>query len=476
MVNTALYIRVSTQEQATEGYSVQEQTDRLTKYSEAMGWSIFKVYTDPGFSGGRTDRPGLQAMINDIRKGYIDKVLVYKLDRLSRSQKDTLNLIEDEFLAHNVDFISMCENFDTSTPFGRAMVGILAVFAQLEREQIKERMFMGKEARAKEGKYPGAKQPPVGYDYINGELIVNPYYALIVKDMFNLALTGLSPYKIASHLNSAYPKSDGAEWTPEHVRKILKNKTYVGYIKHGSEYIKGIQEPIITEDIFDQVKHILDIKSEEHRKYNRRSGKSTTYLGGYLYCAHCGAKYSKFTGKYKTVSGEKRTYASYMCNSRHCKQKSQIKDPNCRNKTWRIDTLDNLVFDQIRQLALDPEHLPVQSAPEDDRLGVIKTEIIKVESQISKAMDLYLLDSISKSVVEDKLKSLNDRKLTLESELKQIGQSVKERLTKDQTMAAVHNFDDVLSRGNFDEIRTVIGQLIRKIEIDGEDITIYWNF
>ena len=162
MVNTALYVRVSTQEQATEGYSVQEQTDRLTKYSEAMGWSVFKVYTDPGFSGGRTDRPGLQAMINDIRKGYIDKVLVYKLDRLSRSQKDTLNLIEDEFLAHNVDFISMCENFDTSTPFGRAMVGILAVFAQLEREQIKERMFMGKEARAKEGKYPGAKQPPVG--------------------------------------------------------------------------------------------------------------------------------------------------------------------------------------------------------------------------------------------------------------------------------------------------------------------------
>jgi site-specific DNA recombinase len=135
-----------------------------------------------------------------------------------------------------------------------------------------------------------------------------------------------------------------------------------------------------------------------------------------------------------------------------------------------------LVFDQIRQLALDPEHLPVQPAPEDDRSRVIKAEIIKVESQISKAMDLYLLDSISKSVVEDKLKALNDKKLTMESELEQIGQSVKERLTKDQTVAAVHNFDDVLSRGNFDEIRTVIGQLIRKIEIDGEDITIYWNF
>ena len=113
-MKVACYIRVSTAEQAKEGYSVGEQTERLKKYADAMNWDIFKVYTDGGFSGANMDRPALQNMIKDINAGFIDKVLVYKLDRLSRSQKDTLYLIEDVFLSHGCDFVSMNENFDTS--------------------------------------------------------------------------------------------------------------------------------------------------------------------------------------------------------------------------------------------------------------------------------------------------------------------------------------------------------------------------
>ena len=135
----ALYPRVSSHEQV-DGYSIGEQIERLTKYCEAMDWDIFKIYTDPGYSGGSLERPGLQTMLADVRDGLVDKVVVYKLDRLSRSQKDTMMLIEDEFLANGVDFVSMSENFDTSTSFGRAMIGILAVFAQLERENIKEQI------------------------------------------------------------------------------------------------------------------------------------------------------------------------------------------------------------------------------------------------------------------------------------------------------------------------------------------------
>ena len=125
----AIYVRVSTQEQAQNGYSVEEQTERLKKYSEAIGRNDFKIYTDGGFSGGNTDRPALQELINDIKSHLIDKVIVYKLDRLSRSQLDTLYLIEKVFLANDCDFVSISENFDTSTPFGKAMIGILAVFA-----------------------------------------------------------------------------------------------------------------------------------------------------------------------------------------------------------------------------------------------------------------------------------------------------------------------------------------------------------
>ena len=164
MKNVAIYVRVSTQEQAAEGYSIQEQAERLTKYCEAHGWNITKVYTDPGFSGANRDRPALQLLCSDVKKNMFDTVLVYKLDRLSRSQKDTLYITEDVFLKNQIAFVSMLENFDTGTPFGRAMIGILSVFAQLERDQIRERSQMGHDARAKEGYFHGGGYAPSGYN------------------------------------------------------------------------------------------------------------------------------------------------------------------------------------------------------------------------------------------------------------------------------------------------------------------------
>ncbi|WP_239828203.1 recombinase family protein, partial [Streptococcus pneumoniae] len=104
-------------------------------------WNVYKVYTDGGFSGSNTDRPALESLIKDAKKRKFDTVLVYKLDRLSRSQKDTLHLIEDVFIKNGIEFLSLQENFDTSTPFGKAMIGLLSVFAQLEREQNVENQF-----------------------------------------------------------------------------------------------------------------------------------------------------------------------------------------------------------------------------------------------------------------------------------------------------------------------------------------------
>ena len=154
-----LYVRVSTLEQANEGYSIKEQESRLRAYAESKDYQVVKVYTDAGQTGANLNRPAMQEMIKNITS--VDLVLVYKLDRLSRSQKDTLYLIEDVFLKNGVDFASLNESFDTSTPFGRAMIGILSVFAQLEREQIKERTHTGRIGRAKEGYYHGGDRKSV---------------------------------------------------------------------------------------------------------------------------------------------------------------------------------------------------------------------------------------------------------------------------------------------------------------------------
>lgn len=474
----AIYVRVSTQEQAKEGYSIHEQIDRLTKYCEAHSWEVYKVYTDPRFSGGDTNRPGLQAMLKDIKRGRVNKVIVYKLDRLSRSQKDTLNLIEDEFLKTGVDFVSMSENFDTSTPFGRAIVGILAVFAQLEREQIKERMAMGKEARAKLGKWNGGRNAPIGYELIQGELIINAFEKLQVQEAFELASKGESPYKIAETFNKKGYNTRYGEWDNKAVRRVLRSKSCLGYTKYNDTWNKGTHEPIISQKLFDEVQAILDIRSDNY-KSNRGHGKITTYLGGYLYCSKCGAKYSKITARRKKPnSNDYYVYEFLGCNSRTKRNKAVIKDPNCKNKNWKLKNLNDLVFSEIKQLALDPDYmheLKEDKAP-DERPKILEDRIKDIDKQLSKLMDLYVIGKMPMNILQDKIQELDDQKTRLEAEIDIIQSEIDSKLNQEQIKHIVEDFPDVLERGDFEEIRAVIGDLIEKIEIDNDDITIHWNF
>ena len=125
MKQVAIYIRVSTQEQAQEGYSIGEQKERLIAYCKAQAWAIYNIYVDGGYSGANINRPGIKKLIKEVAN--FDTVLVYKLDRLSRSQRDTLYLIEEIFLPNAVDFVSMQESFDTSSPFGKATIGLVEI-------------------------------------------------------------------------------------------------------------------------------------------------------------------------------------------------------------------------------------------------------------------------------------------------------------------------------------------------------------
>ena len=475
-----LYPRVSTQEQAKDGYSIGEQTERLQKYCEAMGWTVYKTYTDAGYSGGNTDRPALQEMIRDVKAGKLDKVVVYKLDRLSRSQLDTLYLIEKVFLANGCDFVSMNENFDTSTPFGRAMIGILAVFAQLEREQIKERMMMGKEARAKEGKFHGSNNIPFGYDYTNGELIPNEFEAVQIRKIFELAQNGLSPYSIAKKMTEhGYVRRDGIPWKDISVRRSLLSKYYIGYIHHHGEWISGIHDAIIDQSQFYDVQKIMKVRTEQHQKHNRRAGKATTYLGGFLYCSKCGAKYTKNTSCSKPKpDGSQYRYEFFGCNSRNKRGRTDlVKDKNCKNKNWKSDVLTDSVFAEIRKLALDPEYInEVNTIEVQDDSPLIEQEIVKIDEQLSRLMDLYTFGNMPVDVLQDKIHALNDKKIKLQNELEQLKMEQVDIMSKHDALKLVSSFEDVLAGGDFDAIRQVIAGLIERIEIDGDEFTIRWNF
>lgn len=472
MNNTALYIRVSTQEQVTHGYSLDEQVERLKKYCDAMSWSVSGIYTDPGFSGASTERPGLAKLIADVESGKVDKVLVYKLDRLSRSQKDTLHLIEDVFLAHGVDFVSMSENFDTATPLGRAMIGILSVFAQLEREQIKERMIMGKDARAKKGLFHGSANAPIGYDYINGQLIPNEYEAAQVVNAFEWADDGKGIYAIASIFNEAGYSTKYGRWKHMTVRRVLRNPVYIGQLRHGAELYDAPHEPLIDKALFDRVQKRMDKASDEFTRQQKRPWKAASYLGGLLVCARCGSHYVRTVYKQQRKNGEIVEYSYYSCVSRRAPNSHGAKANHCDNKNWRTEDLDNLIFAEIKKLTLKPIAIPEKSELEiEKKRKAIKENIRKLDDKISKLIDLYAVGGIPIDGVQKRIAELNGQKERLTEELNE-----KESMTPQEAREIALTFDDVFRQADFDEIRSLLALLIEKIELDGENIKIFWSF
>jgi site-specific DNA recombinase len=448
------YVRVSTSLQAEEGYSIEEQIERLTAYCKAMDWHIVKFYTDAGYSGGNMDRPALSDLLTASKSRLFDAVVVYKLDRLSRSQRDTLTIIEG-LLDNDVDFVSMTENFDTSTPFGKATIGILSVFAQLEREQIKERTALGRVGRAKEGKFHGGNMP-IGYDYKDGKLIVNPIEAMQIRELHELYQQGESFRSIREIFRKKGYSHKYGQWESYRITKTIQNPLYCGYVKFNDNLYKGEHEPIISEECFERSRLIHDSKKATKQTHLGRS-----MLGGLLYCARCGAKYGiSYTGR----------YSYYCCYSRRKTSQYMIIDPNCLNKSWRKEKLESLVLGEIAKLKNEPLDHSDQSKMES-KIPLIIAEIEKTDSQKSRLMDLYASGLFGMDELESKIRPLNEKKQKLTAELERMRSEPEKK-----THALIETFSDAIGCGNDDQIRLLVHALIKKIELDGEDVTIFWNF
>ena len=458
----ALYSRVSTSEQAKEGYSIGEQEERLTAYCKSRGWSDYKHFTDGGFSGGNMDRPALQEMLRAIKHGTVTRVIVYKLDRLSRSQKDTLELLEDIFLPNNVDFISMCENFDTSSPFGKAMIGMFSVFAQLEREQIRERVTIGREARAKEGKWRGGGTPPVGYDYTNGELVLNEFEAMQVRECFKMFLEGFTYTEITDSLNQRGFTHKFGFWKLQRVRNVLKNPVYIGVVSFNGKY-QGIHEPIIDKETFEKVADLLPNKPKAYT-FKRRPIE-TAYFVGKLFCGHCGERFTHTTS-YSGRNKREKMLHYYACIARiHHKQVNKEK---CDNTIHRCDLFDKAIFDEMRKLTLEDVKRYRKEVP--DNVSAFQKELSKLNKQRSRLIDLYALGNFDAKELSEKIETLNKSIQALESQIETTGQRTMQEMAR-----TINSIGDILD-GDPAHIRQLIDALIERIEIDGEDLTIYWNF
>ena len=476
-----IYVRVSTQEQAREGHSVQEQESRLRAYCEAKDWNIVRVYIDGGFSGSNMERPELKRMLKDIDDGKIKTVLVYKLDRLSRSQKDTLHLIEEVFIKKGIDFVSMNENLDTSTPYGRAMIGILSAFAQLEREQIRERMNMGRVGRAKEGYFHGGGFIPIGYDYTNGELLLNDYEHMQIRKIFKMYVDDHQPINaIKKYLNDAgYTHGNRKKWTDTMVRSCLFTPLYKGDIVFQGNTYKGRHTPIYTEDEFERIMKEKDIRDTSKKPRHAIGFKRTTLLGGMIFCGKCGARY--FAKQNRTQkNGEKPKY--YTCYTRGKRTSHMARGEHCDNTSYNVHKLDAIILEEIKKLSFD--HTLVENMVSSHDSYDVKDELIEtqkrldsVDDQISRLTDLFATGIIDMDMLQDKVASLTEEKTKLSETIMSLEDSFEPpALSRDNAISIIDEIADKIENAPQDELRELLGALIDKIMIYDDEIKIYWKF
>ncbi|MBE7031850.1 MAG: recombinase family protein [Ruminococcaceae bacterium] len=446
----AIYIRVSTDAQREEGYSIDAQKEMLTAYCVSKGIKKYEYYIDGGFSGSNIERPELKRLIEDVKKGKIGCVLVYKLDRLSRSQKDTLYLIEDVFNPHNVDFISLNESMDTSTPLGRLMLGILSAFAQLERENIKERTSMGMKERVKEGYWMGGGRVPFGYDYDQSRGILVPNRdAETVRRIYELYLDGYSLNSIARMLGLRYEKL---------ARQILMRKSNAGYIVYNGEEYKGRHEAIVSLETYEKAMQKMQERSGKFK------GSTQNLLTGLVRCGICGAKmrYQRW-GKqgYRLV-----------CYSKDKSKPHLVKDPDCTNGGIWATELENVVKEDLFSIGVKTQNN--KKVDEKDVLEILKENEAKITEKLKRLYNLYAeaTDDALKETIAEAKKSLSELQSQISREEKQKILSRNRREIKKQLSTLRESWGYMTDR----ERRKVVESCVEEITVANEDVEIYYKF
>lgn len=253
----ALYIRVSTLDQAREGYSLEAQEKSLRKYSTEKGYEVIELYADRGISGKDIDhRPDLRRLLEDVKSDRLDIVIFWALSRFTRSVSDLYNIMQI-MEQYNVALASYTEPFDTTTPIGRAMIGIVGVFAQLERELTGERVSAAMAVRASHGKR--TCHEVLGYD-LDGKdsLKINPWEAEYVRYVYSTYLKVRNLSNVAALCRAlGYRGKRGKEPTAYTVAVILTRPIYAGYNLFKGQLYKGNHPPIVSIDTYNRVQQIL---------------------------------------------------------------------------------------------------------------------------------------------------------------------------------------------------------------------------
>lgn len=350
----AIYTRKSTSEGLDQDFTSldaqRESAENYVKSQQHEGWTAYEErYDDGGFTGANIERPALQKLLNDIKEGKINCIVVYKVDRLSRSLMDFAQLLEF-FDKNNVTFVSVTQQFNTNTSMGRLTLNILLSFAQFEREIISERTKDKLGAARKRGQWLGGR-PPFGYDREKDskKLIVSPGDAKLVKEIFELYLQGNSLLKVAKILNDQGHRTKfrvtrkgtnygGKKFGVTQIQHLLKNVLYIGKVDYAGQIYDGQQPAIIDEDTFKRVQQKL-----AENRITRKAIKNTDCSGLLTHLLKCKACQTMMIHTYTLKKGSHK-YRYYVCTGAQKKGYG-----SCPNKSINAQTAEEEVVKLLRK-------------------------------------------------------------------------------------------------------------------------------
>jgi site-specific DNA recombinase len=453
----ALYVRVSTDEQAEKGTSLSTQEERLKAFCVHEGIEMADVYSDDGYSGATLDRPGLQRLLADARQEKFNLVLVYKLDRLSRNLKDAVNLVLGDLESDGIGFRSITEPFNTLEPAGKVMFANLASFADYEREQIRERCIRGRIMRNREGRYTGGRLPyGVAWNKEKMAFEIVEEEARVYRMIFDLFVNeSLSLGQVARRLEEkGLTTRAGALFSADYVRFLLASPTACGnwqrhrvvnrpasdprlqrnlknsvYDKRGlrplGEWITVPVPALVSREQWDRAQDLLAV----HRKPFNNTPSALCL--GLIFCGECGSRVGirhkrKRDGKYRRYGCRARIY-------RRDKRYPRYREIACDMPFFPQDEIDSLVWGKVEELIDNPTLLweavygggaESRQAEQKTRVADLRRQLAQAKAQEARAARLYTLGTVV-AVAEKQVKEAASRRRALEQEMEQAEKSLK---------------------------------------------------
>lgn len=476
----AVYIRYSSENQR-DGYSVEYQLDECMKYINDHDMIFVKAYVDEAVSGKSTDnRNSFFEMINDVKRGDYDAVVVYKYSRFARNLVEA-TLYRQQIEKAGAQLISAMERIDDSTPEGRMMRNIIMVMDEYYSDNLATFVRSAQYLAAKNGKIMGAIAP-LGLKYNDeGTLSINEEEAPAVRLIFQMFADGSSQAAILRQLDAlGYRTRNGIPYKASTISGLLTNEKYIG--RYSIE-LEGY-EKIVHENAFDalidmstwhRVQERLNKKKAE-KEAKPRMRKRSYPLTGKIECTKCHHNYIGCGKGHEIVNGVRVDYNYYVCKGKDDKR-------ICNNKNIRKEKLEGLVFDQIRKHLLNENIideiakqiyniLAEGNAPRTEDLKALRAEKKKVEKKLEKLLDSFMDDEIPKSVLKRKSATLTEQVNALEKQITRLEVAQSSVVTLDKVKTHLKTLMYNLESGDPDLQKTVVDQTVHKIYISEDTVEI----